>query len=511
MMHMLVLILIFMISLEVDRVSSASQMIRRIGIVGAGPSALTLASALKHMPLTSSSLRPNLVSIYEARSESLSSRLGGGLQLSGGAVVLQELGLLSKLQEVALPLTAVQCRASYSNGEKKDLFSLNIEQTIKNQLPKSQILLDEKKKPLTYTVMRDSLLQTLFACTQLPVADDINIMLSSNKQCQQIEEYTTDVGESKVRLIFADGSVEDELDLVVGADGIQSITRKYIEESANDPFSLSSLLSSVTFPTGLRITYFVSSPEEEKTSADSGTFQQYMGDGLYGLVGTYGGSNGIQKMLAIVYPESDVRKEFDGDVELLENVDWSQSTAIDSKAVTSRINRLGLQNDADVTKIIQSALKQGNNSEGRVFDLGVRDRSFLPLFTRWSSTSGRVLLMGDSIHAMAPFFGQGANQGMQDAYTIARLILKYNTYCTQEKEDVLSLSTGSDFRKFIAQPYANIRRVPTTLLSIKSNVLGRIETLGGPYGVAFKEIFFKVTSTLKVIEREFINGAIPKM
>ena len=44
-----------------------------------------------------------------------------------------------------------------------------------------------------------------------------------------------------------------------------------------------------------------------------------------------------------------------------------------------------------------------------------------PPLTRW--TRGRTVLIGDAVHAMLPHHGQGANQSIEDAVTLARLLL----------------------------------------------------------------------------------------
>ncbi|MDD7921054.1 FAD-dependent monooxygenase [Actinomycetospora callitridis] len=44
-----------------------------------------------------------------------------------------------------------------------------------------------------------------------------------------------------------------------------------------------------------------------------------------------------------------------------------------------------------------------------------------PALTRW--TRGRTVLIGDAVHAMLPHHGQGANQSIEDAVTLARLLV----------------------------------------------------------------------------------------
>lgn len=45
-----------------------------------------------------------------------------------------------------------------------------------------------------------------------------------------------------------------------------------------------------------------------------------------------------------------------------------------------------------------------------------------PPLTRW--TRGRTVLIGDAVHAMLPHHGQGANQSIEDAVTLARLLVR---------------------------------------------------------------------------------------
>ncbi len=47
--------------------------------------------------------------------------------------------------------------------------------------------------------------------------------------------------------------------------------------------------------------------------------------------------------------------------------------------------------------------------------------------SQWN-VKGRVLLLGDSAHAIVPFFGQGMNCGFEDVYEMCRL-LEENDQC----------------------------------------------------------------------------------
>ncbi|RKL38036.1 hypothetical protein BFJ72_g7498 [Fusarium proliferatum] len=46
----------------------------------------------------------------------------------------------------------------------------------------------------------------------------------------------------------------------------------------------------------------------------------------------------------------------------------------------------------------------------------------MPKLPRWSSSSGNVIMIGDSAHAMPASSGQGVNQALEDAFSLARII-----------------------------------------------------------------------------------------
>ena len=113
--------------------------------------------------------------------------------------------------------------------------------------------------------------------------------------------------------------------------------------------------------------------------------------------------------------------------------------------------------------------------------------------------------------------GQGANQALQDAYCLAKLIVAYNN--NNHNGDVslsnnahsTEASSGINAIADIGDQLEHIRKLPTTQLIVKSSILGLIETLGGPWGCFVKDYFFRVTAALGVIRHEFITGVLPKI
>jgi hypothetical protein len=115
-------------------------------------------------------------------------------------------------------------------------------------------------------------------------------------------------------------------------------------------------------------------------------FHQYVGNGIYALASSYGGVNGNQHMLALVY-HSKVHNTYNID----ENPSWIASSAGDRvRYMSQKLEESGLGQIQEMKTILDAS--------ERVFDLGVKDR-FFPL-NKWSSDSGRILLAGDSAHPM---------------------------------------------------------------------------------------------------------------
>jgi salicylate hydroxylase len=105
----------------------------------------------------------------------------------------------------------------------------------------------------------------------------------------------------------------------------------------------------------------------------------------------------------------------------------------------------------------------------------------------------------------APFLGQGANQALQDAYTLAQCIKAANSL----EASTTDIKAKSNVLKKLAKAYEADRKFPTGSLSIKSNFLGALETLPGPLGGLARDLFFVTVGKLGIAEFIFLDGAKP--
>lgn len=352
--------------------------LNKICVVGCGVGGLTLGLALKKMC-------PSIeVTMVDARADVLQSETGGGLQISVGATILKQLKAYSNLASHGLPLRRIRAR----NERFDELLSIDL-----------QPAQAANANPAAFTIMRDALISMMYNLTTL---DDGNndklkprISITGRLRCSAVVE---DSVANKVGLTFEDGSILDNYDLVIGADGVSSTVRSYID-AANDKFSLRRPADRSADRTGLRITYCVTPPTNsivlkskpdlnELRKGNRDALHQWFGDGTYALAGSYGGLQGVQHMLAVVYRSSETAS-------LEQNADWEVTrTRALRDDMLRRLQQAGLGDNAELLSLLGASTLPG----GRTIDLPVRD-SVVPLKS-WSSASGRVMLLGDSAHPM---------------------------------------------------------------------------------------------------------------
>ena len=468
-----------------------SLLIKKIGVVGGGNGGMAFAAALKYM-------KPKgleEIIIYEKRNSVLQPSMGGGVQLSGGAYVLSKIGCSEVLHKNAERLKGVRSR----NNKNEELLQLNLDNLINTSPFASKLLYNlDTKQPYLYSIMRDALQKILYDACMKKDKNDLKIKFVTKKACNNVIENSNN---NKIKLDFNDGSSEDNFDIVIGADGVNSAVREAC--SGNLPLIPILGLEPGNRYTGIRITFAVTEKDNNfkyRPASGRGEFHQWFGDSCYVLSASYGGLNdNIQHMLALVRTDEQ-------DASLGENVEWEEEI-LEKQNQKSKQKQQVSTNNSMKTLTKQRLLNAGFHenhelftlldgcSEDRFIDLGVKDRS-IPL-KKWSSDSHRVILLGDSAHAMAPFLGQGANQALQDAYVIA--------------QGITNINNGDDNLSNMVQSYEKLRKLPTASLSLKSNFLGFIETLGGPIGSLVRDNFFRFVGKLGVAGFIFLDGAKPRI
>ena len=521
----------------------AQKLIRKVAIVGSGTAGLGLAAALKQLPTGVEE-----VTVFEARGDFMQQSLGGGVQINGGAAVMEKLGLLPELERVAQRMGAVRSRNNFG----VELLQLDIFASVLGKAQNELCATNGTGAPMVFSIMRDALQRILYDATQTMKVDTTTtatttttaparadasprVRVCGSKACvAAIENHTT----GTVTLQFADGQQEGDFDVVFGADGVGSSLRQYTsgkDRSLIDPIldvyaklsgkaaenerQLASATNEPNPHTGLRIMYGVTPEDNDFTlrPGGKGIFHQWLGNGCYALTASYGGVGGcVQHMVALVY--RDGREE--------ENQGWNEEDrARGPRAVLlERLRGAKLADNEELLTLVNAC------DESRFIDLGVRDRT-LPLLS-WAAESGRIILLGDSAHAMAPFLGQGANQGLQDAWFLAKGIESINqgggrasggggggsgsgNGSESGDKGTAGVGGGSDIQRSstalrqLVRSYEWKRKIPTALLGGKARLLGAVETAPGTLGGAARDLFFFVMGKVGVAEFVYLDGARP--
>jgi len=198
--------------------------------------------------------------------------------------------------------------------------------------------------------------------------------------------------EEGVSFAFADGINKHTL-LLVGADGIHSKVRRYISPTAAPIYSGQLAMtytlqrSHLRFPPAMtyHLPAAISSPK-------NGMFvlapQSVDGEEL--LAGT-------QR----TYPETD-------------RAGWDKLYT--SKDELLQLIQTNMENWPDM---VQSALEHISLNTLTIWPFYT-----LPHLPKWSSSSAKVLILGDAAHAIPPTAGQGVNQAFEDIYMLSLLLSK---------------------------------------------------------------------------------------
>ena len=102
--YTLYLVIHVIIGIKINSNSYANKPIKNIAIIGGGTGGLSLSSALLQFD------NDIKISLFEKRDNILTPSLGGGLQLSGGAAVLNKLNCLNEIDNIAENLNGIKSR-----------------------------------------------------------------------------------------------------------------------------------------------------------------------------------------------------------------------------------------------------------------------------------------------------------------------------------------------------------------------------------------------------------------
>lgn len=255
-----------------------SSAVRRVAIVGSGPGGLSLAKCLS-TPIAGSSAHslPEIVDVYESRSDARQT-MGGGIQLTSGAYVLQQVGLGLNLDKASERIKRVVARDASGTNE---LFEVDV-----------QKMVSKESIPSCYSIMRSALQELLLKALNTDTTSAMSSTKVTVSTGRKVEEAIEMVKEGKVKLKFSDGSEIGNYDMVFGADGLNS----KILSSSESSFIQASY-------SGIRVVYCITPPDRDfkfRPVSSRGQFNQYFGDGLYALCASYGNIFEKRMILSII-------------------------------------------------------------------------------------------------------------------------------------------------------------------------------------------------------------------
>jgi 2-polyprenyl-6-methoxyphenol hydroxylase-like FAD-dependent oxidoreductase len=303
--------------------------------------------------------------------------------------------------------------------------------------------------------------------------------------------------------------------MVVGCDGIKSAVKEYIQTGK---IQKDAAKRQAAVYSGIRIRYAVQDGNDSTRGQDTSELRQYFGEGAYALTGTYGAGAGRPpaKSAFIISLDKDYvgpfkKPERRASEKVNENADWTQDvrTPASSREVMLQQVKDCRIPAVDAVPTIESA--------DRFFELGVYFHNPFSL-SGWSKqvpgTNAYCTLSGDAAHAMPPFLGQGSNQAIQDAYSLAKKIYEHNARSLGTfEEPAVGLTKDEETEvnlKTLLREYEQVRWATTTSISAKAGFLGYLEASEG-FPAKFRDVFFSTMFKTGIARNIFLGAAIPKV
>jgi salicylate hydroxylase len=357
------------------KTAAASVKYPSIGIVGAGIGGLTAANALLHKPDL-----VDRVSLYEQAPHFIPTA-GAGFGLSpNGQICLSSIGI-DGYRSLVHPFDRVKRMT-------KEGTSVTQESNVFQQLR-------ERHGFGVAGCLRADLVDLL--------VDHLKQQQPQNSTPVHYSHALTRITphQDKVDLEFANGH-EDVVDLVIAADGIHSTISKQLNiDDAVPPIY-----------SGANIIYGkIPQPDRFDSLREHPIFTPgavVNGPGTGELIGFYAGAGSKRTFNTYVAQEPPPKRD-----------EWNQGHAEEVDAIIAKFPS---------THPIHEFSKL-SATDGDLLHFGLYYRHHKKTWTH-----GRVVLLGDACHATLPYVGQGANQAMEDAITLADCLEQQDTYTVAYQE-----------------------------------------------------------------------------
>lgn len=223
---------------------------------------------------------------------------------------------------------------------------------------------------------------------------EMKLMLAErNLEIEYNAKFEGIVSENENRVVFRIKGREEQSSMLVGADGIYSSVRKYIAPGIAPEYTgVTALLAHIPRNT-VRWPY----PDYEPACTIQGK------PGAFFMMPEDPEAREIMVGMQIKHPDQS-------------RADWEAASADKDKLVDHY--RAGYDDWHDTAKQIIDQV------------CAKKDAIYLwpflrmPQIEKWFSSTGRVLLVGDAVHALPPSSGQGVNQALEDVYSLILLLRK---------------------------------------------------------------------------------------